>query len=1417
MTDQTTPSRATRRVATRLTSAPIRTAETIALLATLVAFAATVVMLEVWPPATEANPLTAALFERGGYLEAATIAVVGLITGFQVLNWGRNHAPRVATAGAAGVALVSVLDAAWTGYLFVTFEHDWFWSGTGQASIGLFAALAVAWIARDLVSATWSSLQSPSRGQARALLFAFVMVSSIAAIPLAVGPGTATAMPTNSLSTATATTDNATIYVGSEDNNLYAYDSETGEKKWTFTTGGSLGRSSPTVVDGTVYVGSTDNNLYAVDAGTGEEEWNFTANDYVTSSPTVVDGTVYVGSGDNNLYAVDAGTGEKQWEYSTSGNIGYSSAQVVDGMVYIGSNDGGVHAVDAGTGQQEWKFTTGGSTYASPTLYKDTLYAASKDNNLYAIDPKTGDEKWRFETGDSIVNSPTIKDDTIYIGSVDGSLYAIDSETGQKEWNYSEGVGQISSSATISNDVVYVGASDGSGGGLVHAVDADTGSRVWTHPTNNNAKATPTVSDGVVYVGEYQFYALDAQTGDTLWSTSANGYDSSATVVESGGDRSAGTRTSLGTLGHHGGWTGSFADSITGTVTDQHGDPVPNATVSVWGTNPPNFDESTLTDLNSTIDDLESQLESPLPDGFDEDLQLTGTGGQLSGADTNVVAVHSESDWDLNGRSIPGSGIEYNIDPDLDQPTVTAPSNERVVLSVWDPTESGGAIRDREDAIDSALPGRTTTGTIVVEQLSPTGETRDMRTLETSPVLTANPSFSFSQKTHEAAVTELPAGVYRVYAEGHKETAYLITVGDPDELIDSITSDVQDQIVSLEDREERLSDLLADDRIVRKTTQADANGAFAVDMPSGVETANVHAMRADGTILEGLSDPGMQDLRDAQAGSYNGTFFLPNPEPNTVEPPAQNVSVTVYRSPKVPLGDMESLATLQQWLENQRLNETIDELRTEYDQRFDEMERQGLERVYSDHRTLVETLPGAEERYLNRSEFNTIQNASNLSSTELPTETQHMQVALTGIGEIEPPDLGGENPIDIGGDGIDLEYPLPDGIDPDSISLERHWSNGSVETIDDEFWSVESAGLTGQGQKVVVNDLPISDADPAAFDIRVRGASTGDGGLLPDLGDDPEGLLDDRLSALNPAASGSAPGIDAVDFSSLAPGPSERVNVGIDATDGTGYGSLVDAAAFAPDGTELNATIDPDRDRASFRTDGAGTHSVRLTYENQQGEQFTVSERIDAKEQSRSDPATVRASGSEQSLTGIYAVTGENLEGARLKSNGGTMDVTVVADDSDGPGELNVMPSNAMTGTEHTIDISVVYGSDEQRVSGNIPVNIHLENTRATTLYWRSAADFGGDPITHSGETRFGSVEKPTDGKHVVRTYTEPDGSLTVTAIESAGYLDRASHQASQWLSGLPIPFGMTVPSGEFVGVLGLAGIAVHRRRRDTQ
>ena len=95
------------------------------------------------------------------------------------------------------------------------------------------------------------------------------------------------------------------MYVGSEDNNLYAINPD-GTLKWAFTTGTFIEGAPAVGRDGTIYIGSWDNKLYAVNPD-GTQQWAFTAQKLFDSSPTIgPEGTIYAGSWDGNLYALNS-------------------------------------------------------------------------------------------------------------------------------------------------------------------------------------------------------------------------------------------------------------------------------------------------------------------------------------------------------------------------------------------------------------------------------------------------------------------------------------------------------------------------------------------------------------------------------------------------------------------------------------------------------------------------------------------------------------------------------------------------------------------------------------------------------------------------------------------------------------------------------------------------------------------------------------------------------------------------------------------------------------------------------------------------------------------------------------------------------------------------------------------------------
>ncbi|HEU0003570.1 MAG TPA: PQQ-binding-like beta-propeller repeat protein [Ktedonobacteraceae bacterium] len=100
-----------------------------------------------------------------------------------------------------------------------------------------------------------------------------------------------------------------------------------------------------------------------------------------------------------------------------------------------------------------------------------------------------------------------------------------------KQWTYELG-SSILSSPTVADGVVYIGCVCG----YVYALDAASGAKKWAFWTGGSQVAdVPAVVDGVVYIGSLEshtLYALDAATGKKKWSyQTRDSIVSSPTVV----------------------------------------------------------------------------------------------------------------------------------------------------------------------------------------------------------------------------------------------------------------------------------------------------------------------------------------------------------------------------------------------------------------------------------------------------------------------------------------------------------------------------------------------------------------------------------------------------------------------------------------------------------------------------------------------------------------------------------------------------------------------------------------------------------------------------------------------------------------------------------------------------------------------
>ena len=285
-----------------------------------------------------------------------------------------------------------------------------------------------------------------------------------------------------------------------------------------FNTGDIIYDSSPAVSNGVVYIGSDDNNVYALDASNiSKKLGSYTTGNYVTSSPAVSNGVVYIGSYDRNVYALNASNiSQSLGSYDTGSYSIGSSPAVSNGVVYIGSEDNKVYALNASNiSQKLGSYTTGDYIDSSPAVSNGIVYVGSADSKVYALNASNISQKLgSYTTGGSVISSPSVANGVVYIGSYDHNVYALNaSNISQKLGNYTTGDIIYDSSAAVSNGIVYIGGWDNK----VYALNASNISqKLGSYTTGDHITSSPAVSNGIVYIGSYDHKVYAFGTEDLL-------------------------------------------------------------------------------------------------------------------------------------------------------------------------------------------------------------------------------------------------------------------------------------------------------------------------------------------------------------------------------------------------------------------------------------------------------------------------------------------------------------------------------------------------------------------------------------------------------------------------------------------------------------------------------------------------------------------------------------------------------------------------------------------------------------------------------------------------------------------------------------------------------------------------------------
>lgn len=203
----------------------------------------------------------------------------------------------------------------------------------------------------------------------------------------------------------------------------------TGKKAWEQFHAG-LTHASPHYIaeENMVVIGSNDENIYAYDADSGKLLWREAVPGAVKSSfaYSKEERGIYFGTiGGGRFYALSAVDGRVL--FTKECKAMYSTPCVVGNVVYFSCLDKNIYAYNIKNWQQVWTFSTSGRVFASPLVAHASLWIGSNDGRLYELDVATGLQKTFFQFSERIVNRIAINEagNRLFVGTQANEMYCL--------------------------------------------------------------------------------------------------------------------------------------------------------------------------------------------------------------------------------------------------------------------------------------------------------------------------------------------------------------------------------------------------------------------------------------------------------------------------------------------------------------------------------------------------------------------------------------------------------------------------------------------------------------------------------------------------------------------------------------------------------------------------------------------------------------------------------------------------------------------------------------------------------------------------------------------------------------------------------------------------------------------------------
>lgn len=329
---------------------------------------------------------------------------------------------------------------------------------------------------------------------------------------------------------------NNVFFSGADDQarELYCYDLNTGEKRWTVSASGIPGspKTMPTTSHGTGLAASTvvadgghvcaifatgdmicaDTNgklLWSKNVGVPDNHYGYASSLLLFRDMVIVQ---YDNQANPRVFALDLATGAEKWSKSRPEKITWSSpiiATVNNQPQLVLMGNPAITAYNPTSGEQLWRVEClTGEVGSSPCSANGVVFGASEYSKLVAINGADGSVLWESTDYLPEVSSPVATKDNLYLATSYGVVAAFDAKTGELRKEHDLGV-EFYSSPVIVGGKMYLFSNSGK----MHIFSADNEFQLLdSFETGETTMSTPAFTDGKIVVRtESSIYCVAAK------------------------------------------------------------------------------------------------------------------------------------------------------------------------------------------------------------------------------------------------------------------------------------------------------------------------------------------------------------------------------------------------------------------------------------------------------------------------------------------------------------------------------------------------------------------------------------------------------------------------------------------------------------------------------------------------------------------------------------------------------------------------------------------------------------------------------------------------------------------------------------------------------------------------------------------